>query len=400
MLSGTGTAAPAPQAVLSPTSLAFTALANAAAGNQNITLSNPGNATLNISSVAIGGANAASFTVASNNCGTALVAGGKCTIAIGFPAAAAAGTYNATLTVTDNASPAAQTVSLSGTVTGVGQASLTPPSIDFGNVTQGSTASSQTFTLANTGTASYTITSIGLTGTNAASFSITTNTCGASLNIGKSCSIAVNFTPSATTHQTASLTVIDSVGTQTSSLSGVGIAPPPPPDFNLTATPAAQTSYLGASVTYQLAVAPLVGTNPFNSAVTFTVSGLPAGATASFAPASVTPGASTASSVMTVTIPALSSDNRNIPANRLPSAPRIAFATLLLTFGLARIRRLRRQLSSVRMLFFIVFIGGLCAAITGCSGTGFAVPQTTSTITVTGTSGSLTHSATVTLTLK
>jgi hypothetical protein len=399
-LSGTGTPAPAPQALLSPTSLAFTALANAAAGNQNITLSNPGNATLNISSVAIGGANAASFTVASNNCGTALVAGGKCTIAIGFPAAAAAGTYNATLTVTDNASPAAQTVSLSGTVNGIGQATLTPASIDFGNVTQGSTVSSQTFTLANTGTAYYTITSIGLTGTNAASFSITTNTCGGSLDIGKFCSIAVNFTPSATAPQSASLAVIDSVGTQTSSLSGVGIAPPPPPDFTLTATPAAQTSYLGRSVTYQLAVAPLVGTNPFNSAVTFTVSGLPAGATASFAPASVTPSAATASSVMTVTIPALSSDNRNIPANRHPTAPPIAFATLLLAFGLARIKRVRKQLSSVRMLLFIVFIGGLCAAITGCSGTGFAVPQTTSTITVTGASGTLTHTAAVTLTLK
>jgi hypothetical protein len=398
-LSGTGTAAPAPQAILSPTSLAFTALTNAATGNQNVTLSNPGNATLNISSVVISGVNATSFTIASNNCGTALAAGGKCTIAIGFPAASA-GTYSATITVTDNAAPTMQTVILSGTVNGIGQATLTPASIDFGNVTQGTTATSQTFTLANVGTASYSITSIALTGANSSSFTIAANTCGTAVAPGSTCSIAVNFAPSATTHQTASLTVIDSLGTQTSSLSGVGIAPPPPPDFTLTATPAAQTSYLGQSVTYQLAVAPLVGTNPFNSVVTLTVSGLPAGATASFAPASVTPGAATASSVMTVTIPALSSDNRNIPANRHPTAPPIAFATLLLAFGLARIKRARRQLSSVRMLFFFVFIGGLCAAFTGCSGTGFAVPQTTSTITVTGASGMLTHAATVTLTLK
>jgi hypothetical protein len=399
LLSGTGTPAPSPQAVLSPTSLVFTAAANEAAGNQSVTLSNPGNAPLSISSVAVSGVNAASFTIASNTCGSSLVAGGKCTIAIGFPAAAA-GTYNATLTVTDNASPATQTATLTCTVTGVGQAKLTPPSVDFGNVSTGSTAASQTFTLANIGFAPFSITFIGLTGANSSSFSVTSNTCGTSLAAGASCSIAVNFTPSDPVQQSASLTVVDSVGTQTSSLGGVGVAPPPPPDFALTATPAAQTSYLGASVTYQLAVAPLVTTNPFNSAVTLSVSGLPSGATASFAPGSVTPGAASAGSVMTVTIPALRGQNRGVPADGRPAAPPIVFATLLLAFGLARNKRVRKQFSSAQMLFLLALIGGLCATIAGCGGTGFAVPQSTSTITVTGTSGTLTHSATVTLTLK
>jgi hypothetical protein len=399
VLSATGTAAPIPQAVLNPTSLTFTTVAKTAAYNQSVTLSNPGNAALNISSIAISGANASSFTLVSNDCGNSLAAGSSCTITVGFPVIVA-GTYSATLTVADNAASATQTLSLTGTVTGVGQAALTPSSIDFGNVIQGTTASSQTLTLANAGTASISLTSIALTGQNAVNFSITTKTCGSSLAMGSSCSIAVAFTPSAAISQAASLTVVDSAGTQTSTLSGTGMVPPTPPDFTLTATPASQTSYFGSAVTYQLAVAPAQATNPFNSAVTLTVSGLPSGATASFAPARVTPGGASADSVLTVTIPALSSQNRGVPANGRPAAPPIIFATLLLAFGLARNKRVRKQFSFAQMLFFLVLIGGLCAATTGCSGTGFAVPQFASTITITGTSGTLTHSATVTLTLK
>jgi len=47
----------------------------------------------------------------------------------------------------------------------------------------------------------------------------------------------------------------------------------------------------------------------------------------------------------------------------------------------------------------ILAICGLvgATALSGCGGTGFALPSSTSTITVTGTSGSIAHSATVTL---
>jgi hypothetical protein len=104
---------------------------------------------------------------------------------------------------------------------------------------------------------------------------------------------------------------------------------------------------------------------------------------------------------MTVTIDALQSENRSVPASGHPSAPAIFSAALLLLFGLTRNKRVRRQLSGTRMLLLLVLTGGLCASLAGCApGTGFAVPQSTSTITITGTSGTLAHSATVTLTLK
>ncbi len=398
-LSGTGNAVPVPKAVLNPSSLTFTTVVNTTASSQSVTLSNPGNATLNISSVGISGTNASAFTIVSNNCGSSLAAGGACTIAVGFPVITVSA-YNATLTVTDNASPTTQTVSLTGSVNGVAQASLTPSTLNFGNVTAGSSVASQTLTLANVGTASFSIASIGLTGTNAASFSITSNNCGSSLGAGSSCIVAINFKPSAAATQTASLTVVDSAGMQTSSLSGTGVVPATTPDFMLTATPANQSSYQGTSVTYQLVIAPAQSSTPFTTAIALTASGLPSGATATFAPASVTPGAATVGSVMTVAIPALYGENRSVPANG-PGRSMILSATLLFALGLTGKKRLRRYFSSARMLLLLALIGSLCTAMTGCgAGTGFAVPRSTSTITITGTSGTLIHSATVTLTLK
>jgi hypothetical protein len=67
------------------------------------------------------------------------------------------------------------------------------------------------------------------------------------------------------------------------------------PDFSLSMTPAKQVVSQGASTTYTVTVAPLVG---FNGTVNLSASGLPAGASASFNPATVT---GSGSSVMTVT---------------------------------------------------------------------------------------------------
>jgi subtilisin family serine protease len=67
------------------------------------------------------------------------------------------------------------------------------------------------------------------------------------------------------------------------------------PDFSLTAPSATKTTQPGTSTSFGINVA---STGGFTGAVSFTVSGLPSGATASFAPASVT---SPGSTLMTVT---------------------------------------------------------------------------------------------------
>ena len=69
----------------------------------------------------------------------------------------------------------------------------------------------------------------------------------------------------------------------------------PTPDFSVAATPATQSTPTGGSASYNVTISPLSG---FTGTVGFAISGLPAGATAGFSPASVTNGGS---STLTVT---------------------------------------------------------------------------------------------------
>jgi hypothetical protein len=67
-------------------------------------------------------------------------------------------------------------------------------------------------------------------------------------------------------------------------------------DFTVSATPANQTVSAGQAATYTATVTPLSG---FNGSVDFTVTGVPAGATAAFTPSSVAGGASTTLQIST-----------------------------------------------------------------------------------------------------
>jgi hypothetical protein len=226
-LSGTGTGT-APVDGLSPTSLAF---GNQPVGTtstaQTATLSNTGNAALSITSLVLAGTNASNFAQ-TNTCGSSVAAGANCTISVTFTPSAS-GSRTASVSITDNATGSPQTVSLSGTGTqtaGTGSAalaSLSPTSLAFGNQPIDMTSTAQTVTLSNTGNAALSITSLALTGTNASDFA-QTNTCGSSLAAGANCTIAVMFTPSVTGTRAASLSISDncSGSPQTVSLSGSG----------------------------------------------------------------------------------------------------------------------------------------------------------------------------------
>ena len=81
---------------------------------------------------------------------------------------------------------------------------LSPTSVAFGSVTVGSASSARAVTLSNIGTASLTITSIAIAGTNPGDFS-QTNNCGSSLAVGSNCIINVVFKPSVAGSRSASL---------------------------------------------------------------------------------------------------------------------------------------------------------------------------------------------------
>jgi cardiolipin synthase len=112
-LSGSGIA---PVATFSAATITFPATTiNTTSGGSGVTLTNTGSAALSIGSIVLGGANAADFTQ-SSNCGAMLAPGASCSIAATFTPAAAA-TYNATFTVTDNAAGSPQVITLTGSGT-------------------------------------------------------------------------------------------------------------------------------------------------------------------------------------------------------------------------------------------------------------------------------------------
>jgi hypothetical protein len=113
------------------------------------------------------------------------------------------------------------------TATGTPTASLQTPAA-FPNQNIGTTSIARNPSLSNTGTGQLTGISISITGTNAADFSLVSTTCGATLNANSSCTNSITFTPSAAGTRSATLQAVDSVGTQTVPLSGVGFQAPVP----------------------------------------------------------------------------------------------------------------------------------------------------------------------------
>jgi hypothetical protein len=125
---------------------------------------------------------------------------------------------------------------LSGTWGSWAGLSLSPDTIFFDDVIDGSSGTPQTITLTNNGTAALTGLTFALTATPITSpatpltFAITSNSCGTSLNPGQ-CTLQVNFTPTAWKASSAILTVIgtnpasSTPVSATITLSGTGLPP-------------------------------------------------------------------------------------------------------------------------------------------------------------------------------
>jgi hypothetical protein len=110
---------------------------------------------------------------------------------------------------------------------------LWPAGLSFAPQLTGTLSAPQAETLTNTGTSAVTISSVGLTGTDAVDFS-QNNTCGSNLAAGAICVINVTFTPSQLGPLSSSLTIIDStLGSPHSvSLSGTALTSGPNADLS------------------------------------------------------------------------------------------------------------------------------------------------------------------------
>jgi hypothetical protein len=130
----------------------------------------------------------------------------------------AVGSATGTLTFNDSAITGTQTVSLSGS--GSAPVTFSATSINFSTVRVGTKSSARTVTLTNHLSTALTIAPV----TASTGFAVASNTCGASIGAGASCTVGVTFSPTATGPVTGTLTFTDSAVTspQVVTLSGTG----------------------------------------------------------------------------------------------------------------------------------------------------------------------------------
>jgi hypothetical protein len=390
-LTGTGTA---PQAALAPASLAF---GNQAVGTastpQAVTLSNPGNAGLSITGIAASG----DFSQ-TNNCGSSLAASASCTIQVTFNPAAA-GALAGTLTVSDNAAGSPQTVSMAGN--GIIAFTL-------------SANANTTTVIAGTDQASFQVSAssaYGFTGT---------------INLACSGSAPANcsFSPAAiTAGNTSALTVSNLAGVTAGSLSFdvVGTSGSQSAEapltilfaaFSLSPSSTSATIVAGGTANYNVNVTPL---NGFTAPVSLSCSGAPSAASCLISPASVSLDGTNAVKVavsVATTAASLPRPNLRLPPLVLPGSVRFdpgwALSVLVIALFLMGgwVRRQRGQGFKTKVLLPVL----MAIALASCGGGGGGVapdpppadPPTapgTYTLTVQGTSGSLSRQISLTLTV-
>jgi hypothetical protein len=289
----------APSVALSPQQVNFGSEPLLSASQPvTVTLTNMGSATLNISSI-----NSSGDFTQTNNCGNFVPGGaGTCTMQIVFTPSSV-GLQTDQITLNDNSGTGTQaiTVTGNGVLTG-GSLLFTPAQLTFAAQTVGTTSSNQSAVLINNGNQAVTITNIA---TLSSSFG-QTNNCGinfptvpATLNVGQSCTVSVNFTPTASGTVNASLNVAsNAVKASTGlALSGTGSSV-----FSLSSNTRSSVVTIGSS-TAQFTIS---ASGPSTLRQNSIILSCSSGATCSFSSSSISAGGSS-----TVTVTGLSASSAN-----------------------------------------------------------------------------------------
>jgi 6-phosphogluconolactonase (cycloisomerase 2 family) len=342
-LTGTGIT-PASAITFMPSSLTFASFTQGVTSPpQSITLTSSGNAPLNISSIALGGANPTDFAQ-TNTCQSpaALNPGSTCSVSITFTPTAA-GTRQAMLLVSDNAPGTPQSAALSGTgLTSTSGVTLTPNSLSFPATTQGTSSSSQTITLTNSGNVTLNISSIALGGTNSTEFTMTSSGC-TKLAVNATCAINTVFSPLATGAHSATITITDDApnSPQIINVSGNANAA-----FMIAAAPSGSLSATvtaGQTAQYNLQITP--GAN-YSGTISLACTGAPTGASCQLSPSMVSVSNGTAAP-FTVMVPTSGAAGmlpfsnepgvRSLPTRQWPFLP--LFLLVLILFAVYGAKR-------------------------------------------------------------
>lgn len=175
-------------------------------------------------------------------------------------------------------------------------------------------------------------------------------------------------------------------------------------------TAPSQTVAPGSTATYTLSIVPTAGTT-LPTPTVFTITGMPSGAVASISPATWAPTAASTwtypantglqNITLAIQLPSATARNKEgVDFGRRTSA--LLLGLLLLPFA-GKMRCASRRMGKWSAWLIAMAAGcSLVAGISGCASTNgfFAQPAHTYTITETVTSGTLSHSATITLTVE
>jgi len=311
----------------------------------------------------------------------------------GFPVAPVPGAFQATLNGPSDAFVAELTFQPVLTISSL--------NLTFGSQLLGSASAAQNVTVTNNSVFPIAFTSAVISNgaPDAADSDFTTsNTCADSLAANASCTISVVFAPSVLGSETADLVISDgaSPSPQTVSLSGSGTNMA---NFALNASPSTLTVGQGSSGTFKLTLTP---SGNFNKAVALACGGAPTMSTCAVSPSSITPQDGVTPVMTTVTVATRAPSAVMPPSAKLtvPPAWQTFSVVLTITFVLLLSRTYR---PAIRVGLLAASVSLLFAA--GCGGgqspppPSGGTPKGTSTLTLTGTSGNLTNSTTVSLTV-
>lgn len=228
-LSGTGAL---PQFSATPNPLAF---GDQAVGGQSseqvLQVTNTGSVPMKIQSNDIVGPDAGQFEIIYDSCwGASLPAAGSCEVWVVFTPNSA-GAKSAAVEFVSDAQGGPHTVPITATGT-VPEVLVDPTAVNFADQVIGSTSAVKKVTVSNTGGADLETLDVSLSGTDATSFAITSETCTAGkVAAAGTCEVNLTFTPSTAGTKSADLKIVsDAANTPSLSvpIQGAGIAAPLP----------------------------------------------------------------------------------------------------------------------------------------------------------------------------
>jgi Abnormal spindle-like microcephaly-assoc'd, ASPM-SPD-2-Hydin len=239
-LTGTGTTTTTPGYLSAPSSMNLGSVNVGSTVTKTLTISNTGGTSLSISGATVNGTG---YLVGGMTCPYTLAAGGSASLSVSFTPTTA-GTNNASLNFTSNASNSSVAVALSGSGTSVtsGTLGVTPGSMSFGTVTIGDTQTQNGSITASGGS----LTVSSASSSNSA-FTLGGLTLPLTLTAGQNVSFTVTFAPKtagATSSNIAFFTSNSTSATATANGSGATL----PHTVNLSWNASTSTSVSGYNV--------------------------------------------------------------------------------------------------------------------------------------------------------